>query len=43
MEEHMNKKSLGFTGVLAGFALAISSFVVPSANAATNELIILAG
>ena len=42
MEEYMNKKSLGFTGVLAGFALAISSFVVPSANAAANELIVWA-
>ena len=37
----MNKKSLGFTGVLAGIALAVSSFVVPSANAA-SELVVWA-
>jgi arabinogalactan oligomer/maltooligosaccharide transport system substrate-binding protein len=41
MEEYMNKKSLGFTGVLAGIALAVSSFVVPSANAA-SELVVWA-
>ena len=35
----MNKKSLGFTGVLAGFALAISSFVVPSASAASEIVV----
>jgi arabinogalactan oligomer/maltooligosaccharide transport system substrate-binding protein len=39
MEEYMNKKSLGFTGVLAGFALAISSFVVPSASAASEIVV----
>jgi len=35
----MNKKSLGLTGVLAGFALAISSFVVPSASAASEIVV----
>jgi arabinogalactan oligomer/maltooligosaccharide transport system substrate-binding protein len=39
MEEYMNKKSLGLTGVLAGFALAISSFVVPSASAASEIVV----
>jgi arabinogalactan oligomer/maltooligosaccharide transport system substrate-binding protein len=39
MEEYMNKKSLGFTGVLAGIALAVSSFVVPSANAASEIVV----
>ena len=35
----MNKKSLGFTGVLAGIALAVSSFVVPAANAASEIVV----
>jgi arabinogalactan oligomer/maltooligosaccharide transport system substrate-binding protein len=39
MEEYMNKKSLGFTGVLAGIALAVSSFVVPAANAASEIVV----
>jgi arabinogalactan oligomer/maltooligosaccharide transport system substrate-binding protein len=39
MEEYMNKKSLGFTGVLVGIALAVSSFVVPSANAASEIVV----
>ena len=39
MEEYMNKKSLGFTGVLAGIALAVSTFVVPSANAASEIVV----
>jgi arabinogalactan oligomer/maltooligosaccharide transport system substrate-binding protein len=39
MEEYMNKKSLGLTGVLAGIALAVSTFVVPSANAASEIVV----
>ena len=39
MEEYMNKKSLGFTGVLAGIALAVSTFVVPSASAASEIVV----
>ena len=35
----MNKKTLGFTGVLAGIALAVSTFVVPSASAASEIVV----
>jgi arabinogalactan oligomer/maltooligosaccharide transport system substrate-binding protein len=35
----MNKKSLGFSGVLATFALAFSSFVAPAASAADQIVV----
>jgi arabinogalactan oligomer/maltooligosaccharide transport system substrate-binding protein len=39
MEEYMNKKSLGFTGVLAALALTVSTFVAPSASAASEIVV----
>ncbi len=39
MEEYMNKKSLGLTGVLAALALTVSTFVVPSASAASEIVV----
>ncbi len=41
MEEYMKKKSIGFTGVIAALAIAVSSFVAPSASAA-NEIVVWA-
>ena len=35
----MNKKRLGFAGVVASFALAVSALVAPSANAATEIVV----
>ena len=37
----MNKKQFGFAGVIASFALAVSTLVAPSANAA-NEIVVWA-
>ena len=37
----MNKKQFGFAGVVASFALAVSTLVAPSANAA-NEIVVWA-
>ena len=37
----MKKKSIGFTGVIAALAIAVSSFVAPSASAA-NEIVVWA-
>jgi arabinogalactan oligomer/maltooligosaccharide transport system substrate-binding protein len=39
MEEYMNKKSLGFAGALATFAMALSSFVAPAASAASEIVV----
>jgi len=41
MEEYMKKKSIGFTGVIAALAIAVSSFVAPPASAA-NEIVVWA-
>jgi ABC-type glycerol-3-phosphate transport system substrate-binding protein len=35
----MNTKRFGFAGVLAAFALAVSTLVAPSANAATEIVV----
>ncbi len=39
--KYMNKKRFGFAGVFAAFALAVSTLVAPSANAA-NEIVVWA-
>ena len=39
MEEYMNKKSLGFAGALATFAITLSTFVAPAASAASEIVV----
>jgi maltose-binding protein MalE len=39
MEEYMNKKRLGFAGVFAATALAVSTLVAPTASAATEIIV----